>query len=55
MTNRVKELEAAESLKEMIEIVGKYYDISAPLPKISKKIVASQIPNIVDMLRLPKK
>ncbi len=54
MRNKINELKECNTLREIIETVHKYYDIDTPLKGVSKNIVISQIPNIVEMLRLKK-
>lgn len=54
-TKLIKELQSADTLREVIEITDKYYNIDTPLPHFRKKILISKIPSIIDLLNLEKR
>lgn len=50
-----KELSECKSLKQMIDVLNKYYNLDQELGSIAKSLAKSNIPKIVFMLNIKKR
>jgi hypothetical protein len=50
-----EELKAAQSLAEKLAVVARHYDLTQPLGRVTSAVIDTQLQNIANTLKLPKK